>query len=1424
MSALGPFHTEVSRWFTDRFAAPTDVQTQSWPRIADGEHLVITAPTGSGKTLTAFLWAINSFVSGVYEPRATRVLYISPLKALNNDIRRNLLDPVSELRDRFAARGETFPPLSIRTRSGDTDQSERQRMLRRPPELLITTPESLMLLLTTAKGRVALSTIETVILDEVHSIVESRRGVQLMASLERLVELTGEFQRIALSATVSPLEKVATFVGGSSADGPRPVGIVRAKTDKATDFRIVFPAEARDAADNGQKIWDAFAPSFRAIADANRSTLFFANSRRMAERVTLKINEDLVSPEAYAHHGSLSREIRSEVETRLKAGELKAIVATNSLEMGIDIGSLDEVVLIQSPPTLASAIQRIGRAGHAVGETSRATLFPTHAYDFVEAAVVAKAIKAGDIEPLRPSGPALDVLAQIIVSAVATESWDVDRLYAVIQRAAPYQALERDHFQLVIEMLAGRYAGTRIRDLKPRIAYDRIDNRITARKGAVFALYNSGGTIPDRGYFTLRHADSGAAIGELDEEFVWEATVGQTFTLGTQSWLIHRITHNDVLVKNAPPKSRNLPFWRADNVSRSFYFSSRIAEFLEHANERLATKARDELGRELDQLGFEPIAADELVDFLERQREASDTDLPHKNHLLLEHIQTGPGGYSGPDREQQFVLHTNWGGQVNQPIALALESAWKAHYRSEPDIHADNNVIVAQLKEEIEPEAFLALVTPANFENHLRNRLESSGFFGARFRECAGRALLLTKKRFNQRMPLWMTRMQAKKLMTATKPLDDFPVMLETWRTCLNESFDIPSALEVLDALHSGTLPWTLSTQSTPSPFAAHVTFNQVNRYMYADDSPEQAGTSALSDDLIRAAVFDRNLRPTIESTVIAEFEAKVQRRREGYEPDGELELAEWVKERVAIPADEWFDGVPVPPRVETRQIGTRTVLVHQEIDLTDEPLQKVAEILQFYGPKTFDEAIALLPVDNARALIDELVAAEEIVVDTLVAESDERYLCDRDNLETLIRFQRAQNRVAIEPRAADDLAPFLATWQRFGSASSPTVVADIAERLQGYTAPVDLWVADLWEPRAAGFSIDDLEAAAIEEGVRWRGTGVDQITPSFDGDIFATDADVHPITERFADPKAHYTFLDLHDSSDQPIEEFSEAFWGAVWSGQVAADSFRPLFAAHQRSYRIEAPRTGRQAGSRRARAAARAKLASIGWAGTWRRVPTEPLRAGEIDALERAKDNARLLLDRYGLIARELANREGGELRWAKIFRALRIMELAGEVMAGLFFEGLSGPQFISAQALRTLEHLDRRQATFWINALDPVSPCALGLAGTLPQRRSSNYLGYFEGRLAAVVENGGQRITLHLDPLDENLDGILPFVNRLAARRGRLNMATINGEPARSSPYLPAFKRHLTAHSDHRGIYFEPRVVVNEDAAETRANALG
>ena len=1413
-AALDRFHPEIQRWFRDRFRVPTDVQEQSWPRIAAGEHLLITAPTGSGKTLTAFLWAIDAFATGQSEPDATRVLYISPLKALNNDIRANLVVPVAEIRERFAEAGAEFPNLRVQTRSGDTDPGDRQRMLRRPPELLITTPESLTLLLTTVRGRQALSTVETVILDEIHSVVENRRGVQLMTGLERLVEVAGEFQRVALSATVRPLEAVADYVGGRDAAGAkRPVGIVQSKAPKAIDFRVRFPEAARVAADNGEKVWEPLSDSFKDVIASNRSTLFFTNSRRMAEKITLKLNDDTVSPLAYAHHGSLSREIRTEVETRLKDGELKAIVATNSLEMGIDIGDLDEVVLIQSPPSIASALQRVGRAGHRVGDTSRGTLFPTFAQDFLEAAVIARAVGEKDIEPLQPLENPLDVLAQTLVSCTASEEWQTDKLFAVLTRTRAYANLPREQFDLVIEMLAGRYAGTRVRDLKPRLAFDRVRDTVKARQGAAFALYTSGGTIPDRGYFTLRHADNGASIGELDEEFVWESSVGQTFTLGTQNWLIQRITHNDVLVKPARPKATAPPFWRAEGFNRSAYFSQRIAEFLREANDMLARRDETALETELSDLGFEGIATEELIDFLKRQREATGTDLPHADHLLVEHVMSGPGGYTGPDRERQIIVHTIWGGRVNRPIALALEAAWQERFPYQADVFADNNAIVVQVKDEVDPAVLLSLVTPANFEPLLRRSLEGSGFFGARFRECAGRSLLLTKRRFNQRMPLWMTRQQAKKLMTATKGFADFPVMLETWRTCLKDEFDLVAAYEALERLAAGEQNWSIATVSVPSPFAAGIAFGQVSRYMYADDAPEGGGRSALSDDLIRQAVFDQALRPAIRPEVIQDFESRAQRTRPGYVPDDEDELVEWVKERVAIIETEWFEGIEIPSAVRRETVDGRSFIVHPEIELGEDPIRQAGEMLQFYGPRTPDELRLLLPFGDVEAILRELTDGEDLVRGALVDGSDAEYLCDADNLETLIRFQRAASRPGFEPRPLTDLAPFLADWQGFGGEDAEERLLDLCDRLRGYAAPVDFWLDEAFASRLPGARASSLDAAATSGDLAWRGASTEVVRIGFTSDFEVLDtpgSGQEEAVASFKDPRARYTFLQLLDESGLDAEAFNAGFWDAVWAGRVAADGFAVLDAARSRDYALHGVRA-RSGGGREPirRSRSRARGVSMGWPGTWYRCePPAPVADG-IEKLEQSKERCRLLLDRYGILTREHANREGGPFRWSAVFPALRLMELSGEVVAGLFFEEMSGPQFALPEAVRRLERLTKSHGTFWISAHDPVAPCGLGLAlPDLPHRRAGNHLGYFEGNLVLVSENFARRLTIRLDPDHPGLDSLLPNLAVLCRRRKRLTPETINDEPARNSPYLSALARHVAVVKDHKGVYFESR----------------
>ena len=1526
MIALDLFHPSIQAWFKGRFAAPTDVQARAWPRIAAGANVLATAPTGSGKTLTAFLWSLDRFASGSHRPGRTRVLYVSPLKALNNDIRWNLLGPLSELREG----GPGFPSIRVQTRSGDTSQGERQRMLKNPPEILITTPESLALLLTTTKGRQSLSTVETLILDEVHAVVANRRGVQLMTSVERLACLAGEFQRIALSATVKPLETVAAWIGGLRPDGSaRPVEIVAGEEQKAIRFQVRFPEEARNAAANGKKVWDPLSESFRSLIEHNRSTLLFTNSRRLAEKMTLKINEDQPAPLAYAHHGSLARDIRTEVEKRLKGGELGAIVATSSLELGIDIGELDEVVLVQSPPSVAAALQRIGRAGHRVGAVSKGTLYPTHAHDFLEAAALADAVAARDIEPLTPLANPLDVLCQTIVSMCATETWPVEKMFAVIQASSPYRDLPRDHFDLVLDMLAGRYAGARVRELKPRIAYDRIDGTVRANKGALFALYNSGGTIPDRGYYRLRHADSGTLIGELDEEFVWEATIGQTFNLGTQNWHILRITHNEVLVRAAGSGTTSLPFWRAESFNRSFHFSSRIGEYLERAEQAFAAGNEDELLAALtDTAGFDGIAADELVGYLKRQREHAGAPLPHRHHLLLERVRTGPGGYRGPDAPTQLVMHTFWGGAVNRPWALALEAAWRERFDTVPDVHADNNAVVVQLKQDLDPETLLEMVTPANLDGLLRRSLEGSGYFGARFRECAGRALLLTRQRFNQRLPLWMSRMQAKKLMTATKKYRDFPVLLEAWRTCLVDEFDLPALRGLLGELQVGGIDSSFIDTPAPSPFASAVTFDQLSRYMYADDSPEDAATSALGSDLIERAAGDASLRPRLRTEIIKEFEAKRQRRAQGYEPQSLEEWLEWAKERVLVPVEEWPADI-AHERLVRFDAGGRAWIGHLETAaiLVDSGLcadmakggenfpqtgdtrtaQELAkEMLSFYGPRTLAEIEKLLP-----SLPTGLFESHgELVQGTLVEGSEAVYYCDAENLQTLLRFQRAANRAEFTARPMRSLPGFWAAWQGFDRPWSDAAALSAIEQLSGYAAPVQAWLQDFMAARFTDFADHLLDECLTREQLAWLGTGNRRITLCYPEEAAlyrsATDPGARTgIEPLFTDRAASYSFQQLHDRAaaasaatrdthppkqlqgdthlsqnaarghppSQPpgaadahqkrqkwqkrdthlsrnrdthlsrnrdthlsewdthlsewdthlsewdthlsewdtrrsaserdthragesVQEFNDRWWNAVWQGAVTADGLAPLRAGLRQDFRLDDSRSGSP--RRRARAIAR------GWPGHWHLTDASPPAIDPLEQLEDAKQRLRGLAERYGLLNREIVNREA---RWGDLFKAVRIMELAGELVAGHFFEGLSGPQFITPRALHRLRN-HRPPASFWLNAVDPAAPCGLSLDWPeLPRRLLGNYLSFRDGELALTIENNGARLIFHVPPEHPDIDAVTAPLQYLVRRRRRVAVNTINGINAKRSPYLDCLDRTLTRIADHRRVYFEP-----------------
>jgi ATP-dependent helicase Lhr and Lhr-like helicase len=920
--SLDGFSPATRAWFAGAFAAPTQAQAHAWRAISNGEDTLVIAPTGSGKTLSAFLWALDKLASApppADPKRRCRVLYVSPLKALAVDIERNLRSPLTGIRQAARRLGLPEPDISVAVRTGDTATEERRKLATRPPDILITTPESLFLLLT-SQARETLRGVETVIVDEVHAVAGSKRGAHLALSLERLDALMGApAQRVGLSATVRPPEVVAAFLGGA-----RPVTVVQPPSAKQIELEVVVPVEdmqdletsaglagpadqpitgltvigpdGEPVQDPGlvtdpvarRSIWPHVEERVLDLISEHKSTIVFANSRRLAERLCGRLNEMAAERAALegregaedviiarAHHGSVSRQERSDIEEALKAGRLPAVVATSSLELGIDMGAVDLVIQVESPPSVASGLQRVGRAGHNVGDVSRGIFFPKYAGDLVSAAVVAQRMRSGDIESLSIPRNPLDVLAQQVVAMAALDDWAVDELERVVRRAAPFAALTRPVLEAVLDMLAGRYPGEEFAGLKPRIVWDRVTGVIHGRPGAQKLAVTSGGTIPDRGLFgVFLPAGEGTRqprrVGELDEEMVYESRVGDVFVLGASSWRIEDITPDRVLVLPAPGQPGKLPFWHGDTPGRP----AELGRAIGAAVRSLMRLPEQKAVSSLRAAGLDEFAAQNLVRYLEDQRQATG-HVPDDRTLVVERFRDELGDW-------RVVLHSPYGDRVHAPWALAITARLRERYggMDVQALHTDDGIIIRVPDSDEPPAAGIALISPEEVSDIITAEVGGSALFASRFRECASRALLLPRRQPGRRTPLWQQRQRSAQLLEIAAQYPGFPIVLETVRECLQDVFDVPALVSLLEDLAARRVRVVEVETSAPSPFGKSLLFRYVGAFMYEGDSPlaeRRAQALALDPSLLAELLGAEGLRELLDPAVVAETEADLQ-------------------------------------------------------------------------------------------------------------------------------------------------------------------------------------------------------------------------------------------------------------------------------------------------------------------------------------------------------------------------------------------------------------------------------------------------------------------------------------------------------------------------------------------------------------------
>ncbi|MEU9506586.1 ATP-dependent helicase [Micromonospora sp. NPDC048170] len=1481
---MADFGAATREWFGAAFAAPTAAQAGAWSSVAAGHNALVVAPTGSGKTLAAFLWSLDRLARepAPADPRhRCRVLYVSPLKALAVDVERNLRTPLTGIRQAATRLGVAPPEITVGMRTGDTPADERRAFARTPPDILITTPESLFLLLTSA-ARDSLRGVETVIVDEVHAVAGTKRGAHLALSLERLDELLpAPAQRIGLSATVRPVDNCARFLGGA-----RPVDVVAPPTAKTIEVSVQVPVEDMTRLDEHESpeddlgglgprrasIWPAVEERVFSLVRSHRSTIVFTNSRRSAERLCARLNElaagelesasasgarggDELEPAsaggsprpgadgwggpagpsrqpaevmaqagavagaapviARAHHGSVSREERKHIEEALKSGQLPAVVATSSLELGIDMGAVDLVVQIEAPPSVAAGLQRVGRAGHQVGAVSRGVVFPKHRGDLLSCTVVAERMADGAIEELHHPRNPLDVLAQQIVAMVALEPWRVGDLAVLVRRAAPFAELPDSALHAVLDMLSGRYPSTAFAELRPRLVWDRATDTLTGRPGAQRLAVTSGGTIPDRGLFGvfLAGAERAARVGELDEEMVYESRVGDVFLLGSSSWRIEEITPDRVLVSPAPGQAAKMPFWKGDQLGRPIELGRAIG-----ARVRALLRQDDETAiAALRAGGLDDWAAGNLMAYLREQR-AATRSLPDDRTVVVERFRDELGDW-------RLAVHSVLGARVNGPWALAIGRRLTERYGLDAQVMPSDDGIVVRLPDTADepPGADVVVFEPEEIAQLVEESVGTSALFASRFRECAARSLLLPRRDPRRRQPLWQQRQRAAQLLDVAREYADFPVTLEAARECLQDVFDQPALAALMRDLASRKVRLVEVETAQPSPFARSLLFGYVGAFLYEGDAPlaeRRAAALALDSTLLGELLGRVDLRELLDPVVLTETERQLRWLTEQRRPRdaedvvellrvlGDLSEAE-LTERGAAPG--WLTELAAARRVlcvrvagEERWVGIEDAArlrdalgVALPVGVAEAYLAPVADPLgdlvaryaRTHGPFAAATCAARfgLGVFVVEQTLRRLAATGRVVAGEFTPDTVGSQWCDAEVLRLLRRRSLAALRREIEPVPPRALAAFLPRWQQMGSSGRGVeALAAAVEQLQGAAVPASALERLVLPGRVADYSPAQLDELCASGEVLWAGSGA---ISGGDGWVTLAYADVAPLL--LPPPDEALTRTPLHDAVLDALGDGQALFfrslsdrvgstddaaltavvWDLVWAGHLTNDTLAPLRAtlggggAHRS--RPTAPRT-------RYRRPGRVALPTRGGpptvAGRWSRLPER-----DTDPTRRAAALADVLLERHGVVTRGAVLAEQVTGGFAAVYPVLAALEERGAARRGYFVEGLGAAQFAVPGAVDRIRALaeptdggrGRGGPTLVLAATDPANPYGAALPwpervvdsgdGAAPAtghragRKAGAVVALVAGDLVLYVERGGRTILSFTDDTD-------------------------------------------------------------------------